>query len=379
MKCGLNSARFIFDGKPKLWYFRQVNMKICFLVGNINPQNGGGRYASDLISAVKKSGHEVVILKKEDDGLEGIPILKPGIGIIASALKARKYLKNCDIIHALDGYPYGIIAALANRGLNKKLVITIQGTYSIAPLYSPTIGLALKWAYKKANVIISISNYTKNELLKKIVPKTEVVVINPGFDFEKFHKIPLDLGENFVLSVGALKYRKGYHVSIPAFAMAKKEIPDLKYKIVGSQEDIAYFKYLKDLASKNGIADDIEFLTGLSDEALSDLYRRAKLFMLVPVNSSKHHFEGFGLVYLEAAASGLPIIGTFGNGGEDAVWNGENGILVPQKDISATTNAIRKILSYRNLAENMSVKSYEWAKKHDLAEIIYKYSQFYKV
>ncbi len=351
-------------------------MKICYLVENINPYHGGGRYASDLISEVKKSGHEVIILKEENNGLGGVPILKSGLGLFAAVFKARKYLKNCDIIHALDGYPYGIIAALANFGLKKRLIITILGTHDIALLYRFPINILLKWAYKKTNLIISISNYNKSELLKKFTPKTKVIVINPGIDFEKFYKIPNGLGENFILSVGALKYRKGYHISIPAFAIAKKEIPDLKYKIVGSQKDVAYFKYLKDLASENGVAGDIEFLNGISDGALSDLYRRAKLFVLTSVNEN-HHFEGFGLVFLEAAAAALPVIGTLGNGIEDAVKDCYNGFLVPQNDPQKTADAIIKILSDENLKAKLSKNSLEWVKEFSWEKIIKKYIEIY--
>jgi len=101
-------------------------MKICYLTHNTDSKSGWGRYAHDLIDGIKKSGHDVVILEEE----------VWGIGIFLSAIKARKYIKKCDVIHALDVYPYGVIACLANLFLGKKLVITAQGTYSIAPLYN---------------------------------------------------------------------------------------------------------------------------------------------------------------------------------------------------------------------------------------------------
>ena len=351
-------------------------MRICYLIDNINPRHGGGRYASDLILAVKKAGYNVVVLKEEDDGFEGISVLKAGGNLFLNAARVRKYLKDCDVIHAIDGYPYGIIAAIANKGLNKKLIITAQGTYAVAPLYSFGIGWLLKWAYRKADKIISISRYTKNEILKRVNLRN-IEIINHGIDFEKFHKLPADSKENFILGVGFLKYRKGYHVSIPAFAEAKKELPDLKYKIIGSQKDTAYFDELKNLAVQHGVDKDIEFLTGLSDGKLSDFYRRAKLFILTSVNEN-HHFEGFGLVFLEAAAAGLPVIGTLGNGIEDAVKNDYNGFLVPQNDVRATTEAIIRILKSKNLRKEMSENSHVWAKDHDWSKVVIKYLNAYK-
>ena len=335
-------------------------MKICYLVDNINIKHGGGRYANDLIFAVKKEGHNVIVLE---------------VNTILDAIKARKYCKNCDIIHAIDGYPYGVIAALTNIGLNKKLIITVQGTYAVAPLYSFGTGWLLRWAYKKADRIIAISQYTKKEILKKVNIQN-IEVINHGVYFDNFFKKPVESKEKFILSIGALKYRKGYHISIPAFAMAKKEILDLKYKIVGNQNDTNYFDELKNLAMQHGVDKDIEFLSGLNDETLSELYCQAKLFILTSVNEG-HHFEGFGLVFLEAAAAGLPVIGTLDNGIEDAVKNGYNGLLVPQNDDKATASAIVKIMRDEEMRNEFSHNSFEWAKDHDWNTVIKNYLNIY--
>ncbi|MDP2909827.1 MAG: glycosyltransferase family 4 protein [bacterium] len=340
-------------------------MRICYLIDNINPRHGGGRYASDLISAVKKASYNVVVLE-----------VKAGGNLFLNAARVRKYLKDCDIIHAIDGYPYGIIAAIANKGLNKKLIITVQGTYAVAPLYSFFAGRLLRWAYKKADKIIAISRYTRDEVLKKVNLKN-IEIINHGIDFEKFYKIPAESEEKFILSVGALKYRKGYHISISAFAEAKKAIPDLRYKIIGSQKDTAYFDELKNLAARHGVNKNIEFLTDLSDEKLSNLYQRAKLFILTSVNEN-HHFEGFGLVFLEAAAAGLPAIGTLGNGIEDAVKDGYNGFLVPQNDIETAASAIVRIMKDEKIRNEFSQNSFNWARDHDWSKVVVEYLSIYK-
>lgn len=336
-------------------------MKICYLVENINLKHGGGRYANDLISEIKKYGHDAIFLE---------------VSSVLDAAKARKYCKNCDVIHAIDGYPYGVIAALASIGLNKKLVITVQGTYAVAPLYSFGKSILVKWAYKKADKIIAISQYTKKEILKKVNIKN-IEVINHGVYFDEFYKKPIESEEKFILSIGALKYRKGYHISIPAFAMAKKEIPDLKYKIISGYKDEKYFDKLKNLTAQYGVEKDIEFLSDLSDESRNDLYSKAKLFILTSVNEN-HYFEGFGLVFLEAAAAGLPVIGTLGNGIEDAVKNNFNGILIPQNDIKAASEALIKILKNEQLRKELSLNSYSWAKDNDWSGAIAKYIRVYK-
>src|SRR3989344_168408 len=319
-------------------------MKIIYLTANKDLHTGWGRFAFDLAVSVEKLGHDVLVIKSIWDN--------------------RKLLKNCDIIHAIDGKPCAIVAALANIVLRKKLVITAIGTYSVAPLYNWHSAPLLSWAYKKANAITAISKYTKSRILEKL-PLLNITVITPGIDYNKFHLERNSYQEPYILSVGPMKHRKGYHISIPAFAIAQKTLLQLKYKIVAKRQDIGI-----------SIPEGVEFLEHVSDEELKKLYREAKLFILTSVNH-RNHFEGFGLVFLEAAAAGLPVIGTLGNGIEDAVDNGRNGLLVPQNDISATAEAITKILSDVELGNTFSHNSYQWAQKHSLDIAAKQYVEMY--
>jgi len=341
----------------------------------MDPKNGTGRYSSDLIYGIKQKGNEVTILKENDDGFDGLSILKNGTGMFSSAFKIRKYLNDCDIIHALDVNPQGIIAYLANMFKKKKFILTAQGSYAIAPLYNWKTNLLSRISYKSADSIISISNYTKEELLKKVDLKN-IIVVNHGVDLKKFHCDQSIPKENFILSVGNLKFRKGYHVSISAFAKIKEKMPNLKYKIVGSDASESYYNELEKILIKYNIKDDVEILKDISDEDLILLYQRAKLFILTSVNQKKH-FEGFGLVFLEAAASGLPCIGTLGNGVEDAIKNNYNGILVPQNNIEQTSEALIKILSDVELLQKFSQNSLTWARQHTLESVADKYNEIY--
>ena len=134
---------------------------------------------------------------------------------------------------------------------------------------------------------------------------------------------------------------------------------------------------LKNLAQKYRVAEDIDFVSGISDEELRNLYRKAKVFILTPINY-QHYFEGFGLVFLEAAAFGLPIVGTLNNGTEDAVRNGYNGILVPQNNIMRTARAMSQLLQDVARWEVMSKGSLAWASEHDYNKMIAQYIDLYK-
>lgn len=350
-------------------------MKIGYLVHDMNPKAGWGRLSSDLISGVKGAGHEVVILKEINDGFDGVPILRRGVGMLLSVFKARRYLKDCDVVHSIDIYPYAIIAFLASLFSDKKNIVTLVGTYSVAPLYNWKTAFLSRSSLAAANAVASISEFTKVEVLKASHP-VNISVIAPGIDLKIFHKERSASKAPFIISVGALKDRKGYHNAIPGFAMAKKEIPDLQYKIVGSQSDSEYFSKLKHLSWEYGVEDSVHFLSDITDADLSRLYSEAEVFLLPSVND-KFHFEGFGIVFLEAAAAGLPVIGTKGCGIESSVDDGRNGFLVPQNDISGIAEAIIKIVGNREISKKMSANSYSWAKKNSVDIMVKKYLNLY--
>jgi glycosyltransferase involved in cell wall biosynthesis len=359
-------------------------MKICFLNKNLDIKAGTGRYGRDIVENILKyEGIKAIVLTEEKSGYKlEKPILKESylsrnfLNIFVNALKIRKHIKKCDIIHALDGYPYGVIAALANIGLNKKLIISGVGTYSVLPLDKPIKRSLLKWAYQRADKIICISRFTEQQILRRVDLKN-TIVINLGVNYDKFQRIPKEITEKkerIILGVGALKKRKGYHISIPAIAEVKKKYKDIKYYIVGGKPD----KFYLDLVKKYNLEKNIKFFQGISDEDLIKLYYQADVFLLTPVTLNSNNFEGFGLVYLEAGACGKPVIGTWGCGVEDAVVDGETGLLVSQNNIKETAKAILKLLDNPSLAKKLGENNRKRAQQMNWENVAKKYIMVYK-
>src|SRR3989344_8826362 len=350
-------------------------MKILILTHDTDTNSCWGRYASQLINGLKQKGFIITVLTEKFEGDSKTSILGRGSKVFSSAFKVIPYAREADIIHALDVYPYGIIAWIASKIAGRPLLINLLGTYAIAPFYHRKTRWLSKRACLSASCLIAISNYTKSEF-NKILPSVEVEVINPGIDYGKQHVDRSESGQPFILSVGALKKRKGYHIAIEAFAVARRKFPELKYKIIGSQKDIQYFNGLKELTKKLSLENSIEFESNVSDDNLKELYSKAQLFILPSINHD-WHFEGFGIVFLEAAAAGLPIIGTTNNGISDAVKDGYNGILVPQEDVEATAEAVIKILESTEY-HNMTRNSYSWAQSHSIDKMIAEHIKIYE-
>lgn len=350
-------------------------MKIGYLTQTLDEQTGGGRFASDIVKGIEAEGHEVVVLKELNDTSRGHAVLRRGFGMFTCAKEVRNLLKDCDVIHAIDGYPYAVVAWFANRTLHKKLIISALGTYAVAPLYRWQTAYLLKQAYKSANRVVSISHFTQREILKK-VPLKNNVVITPGIDIRTLNLNGHTGSGNYILGVGGIKERKGYHIALSAFAKIAKDFPNVNYTIVA--DPFPPFQAILDgIIAENNLLGRVTFLHDVSEEKLVELYNNARLFVLTPINAEGHHMEGFGLVYLEAARAGLPVIGTFGTGAEDAVHDGYNGILVPQSDIEKTAEAMRKILSPGELSGKMSGQSLIWAKENSIENEVGKILEIY--
>jgi len=359
-------------------------MTICFLTKTLDIKSGYGRCSFEIVSRLaQEKDIQVVVLTEESSDLpfeRAIlrKVSKNPFSLLLNILKVRPYLKQADILHALDGYPYGIIAWLANFGLKKKLIVSVLGSYSVAPLNSKLKGFLLRGAYQKAEKILCISSFTQKQILKKInLPNSQVIHL--GVDFDKFQReTPVEKSkEKIILSIGALKRRKGYHISIPAVGLVKKKHPHLKYYIVGDQGIKGYFQELERLVKENNLENNVVFLEKISDEQLIQLYHQTDLFLLTPVNIGDH-FEGFGLVYLEANACAKPVIGTYNCGAEDIVRDGFNGCLVPQNDIQATAQTILKILDNPSLAQELGQNGRKLAQEMSWERTIENYLAIYQ-
>lgn len=344
-------------------------MRICLLVHNLNTKDGGGRFSHDLILNLKKSGYEILTLTNFD-------LLK---NPFFNFFKIRKIFKNSDIIHSIDIWPNGFYARLISFGLKKPIVITALGTRSVAPFYS-LHKFPMKWVCNGAR-LVAISDYTRSEI-KKIVPGLEIEVIPPGFNLDFWSGDEASESDAvkynpYILSVGIFKFRKGYHNSIRAFAVVAKKFEHLNYVIVGQEEESDYVKELKNIIRENNLENRVFFISsGIDDSRLLGFYRNAELFVLTSIEEN-HHFEGFGIVYLEAAASGLPIVATYDSGATSATKDGYNSILVPQNDPQETADAVIRILSDDTLKIRLKNNSREWVKEFSWDKILKKYIKIY--
>lgn len=359
-------------------------MKVCILNHDMMQHTGAGRFGASLLTGLRKSdpGIEVAVLTSVASGhdLELAVIPSNKLRLLFALPRIRKILRQADIIHALDGYPYGLVAVLASLGLKKKIIITAIGTGAIQPLYR-WWGSLLVWTYRRADFVAAISGYTRREILKK-VPNLKIEVVNHAVDAGEFQgdlwagvgaelRARIEKLKPFILSVGAPKERKGFRFSLSAFKHVAEKLPNMNYLIIGT-EGGTWQKMAKDL----GVGDRVFFIKQVPRKVLTAIYRSAKLFILLPYDVGKD-VEGFGFVFLEAAAAGLPVVGTYDSGAEDAIVNGHNGFLVRPCDPEAAARAVMKIFESPELRQTFSANSLAFARRMNWLAVGRRYLDIY--
>ncbi|MCU1528070.1 MAG: hypothetical protein JWP75_1833 [Frondihabitans sp.] len=177
---------------------------------------------------------------------------------------------------------------------------------------------------------------------------TNVRVVSPGVDSELFHPGARS-AKPYAVVAGRLDPLKGFDLAIEAIALLpSSERPEL---VVAGEESVDYADYpaeLGALAVAHGIRDGVRFVGPQSRSQLAALLRGAAV-VLIP-----SHSETYGLVALEAAASGTPVVAAAAGGLREAVVDGVTGLVLASLEASVWAAAIRRILNDPDLAESFS-------------------------
>ncbi len=208
---------------------------------------------------------------------------------------------------------------------------------------------------RRAAMVVACSAFSERAVLALGVPPARVRVLHPGVDPQRFAPTPdgnghgTDLAAGTILSVSRLnELYKGHDTVIRALPLVRAKCPNARFLIAG---DGPLRDYLARIAQSVGMGEHVEFLGDVSDDALPDLYRSADvLVQLSRESSSEGGAEGFGIVCLEAAACGKPVVAGRSGGLVEAVSDGATGILVDPVDLGAAAEAILSVLEDPALA-----------------------------
>ena len=245
-----------------------------------------------------------------------------------------------DLIHAHAALPCGHAAMLLGRELDVPSVITVHGLDAYFSRQVP--GRAGKWCgrlsrfvYQTAARVIGISGRVRDQIINGGPSSVRTTVIYNGVDPDRFCPHPFSTEEPTILSVGNLIPIKGQHVLLRAFAAIHEGFPETRCHIVGDGPERSQ---LAQLAQNLGIASKVNFLGRQSRNQVADAMRSCSIFAL------PSSYEGLGCVYLEAMSAQKPVIACRGQGIDEIIRHGQNGLLVNPNDPADLALALTALL-----------------------------------
>ncbi|HXY43246.1 MAG TPA: glycosyltransferase family 4 protein [Acidimicrobiales bacterium] len=283
------------------------------------------RSSSPVLLPTPELSRQIRQLAREVDA--GLVVLDPALplGLVAARL----------------GLPYGVV---------------VHGAEVSVPGRLPLVNGMLVSVLAPAALVIAAGGYPAEEarrVLGRRLPPT--VIVPPGVDTERFHplgpaerdraraRLGLPVDGRLVVSVSRLVPRKGMDVLIRAVGLLRPCMPDLCLAIGGRGRDR---ERLLQLIEREGLAGAVHMLGRVADEDLPQLDACADVWaMLCRDRWLGLEQEGFGIVFLEAAAAGVPQVAGRSGGAHEAVVHGETGLVVDDpSDPAAAAETLRSLL-----------------------------------
>ena len=275
-------------------------------------------------------------------------------------------------LHGTGWFPWLMYRQLKRMGL--KVMVTIHGLVLVEKRNMLKKGITpkrvLQYCYQgmvekrflsQLSSAIVDTEYVKEKVKCYPIRRKPVMHVIPQGINESYYHIRCSQDSMTLLSVGAIGERKGCLLTLKAFERVRESGIACNLLMVGTVSSQAYYEKLKDAIGKSEYRDDVKLLIDVTDEALKRLYESSHIFVLHSEEESQ------GITFVEAMATGMPVVATKVGGVPYVVVDGVTGLLSEYGDITAFAENIKNLLLDFQLWQAFSVASvkssepYQWA------------------
>jgi L-malate glycosyltransferase len=359
------------------------------------PSHGGsGVVATELGKHLANRGHDVAFVSYDtplrlgelpprvsfhEVEIEQYPLLKhfPYTLALASKLAEVAETKELDILHAHYAIPFGAAALLAKQIVTSrdlKVVLTLHGTDITLVGNNASFKPVTKMTIENADAVSVVSKFLKEETIRQFNIKRELNIIYNFIDPERHELEPCpcipqctENARKTIMHISNFRPVKRIRDVIAVFARIAQAI-DSRLILVGDGPDAIV---AREMGKELGILDRIKFV-GIVDR-VAPLLARADLFLL-PSST-----ESFGLVALEAMASGVPVIASDVGGIPEVVEHGRTGFLAPVGDVDAMASHAIELLQNDSEHCQFGIEAQEQSRQNfDYRLIVPQYEQLYE-
>jgi glycosyltransferase involved in cell wall biosynthesis len=309
--------------------------RFTFVVpGSLDTPTGGYVYDKRMVAELREQGWTIQVCNLSDRFPE------PDAAILESTYATLSSLPHGQVV-VMDGLALGALPDIARYlGPDRPLVALVHHPLALETGLTPERADALKESERAALAatahVITVSATTAALLTNEYgIEKPRIKVVPPGTDPAPFARGSTD-GVVSLLAVGSVVPRKGYDLLIAALSTLISS--SWRLTIAGDlTRDPTAAAELRTAIAEGGLQTRVQLLGVVPDEDLAALYESANVFVL------PSYYEGYGMVFTDALARGLPVIGTTGGAVPESVPAG-TGILVPSGDVAALTDALRAMI-----------------------------------
>ncbi|SDZ06243.1 phosphatidylinositol alpha-1,6-mannosyltransferase [Micromonospora pattaloongensis] len=291
----------------------------------------------------------------------------PAIARRAAQL-AREH--GCDTVWFGAAAPLGLLAAGLRRRAGITRAVAQTHGHEVGWAALPGARTALRRIGRGVDVVTYLGEYTRVRLDRALHGLTDLQRLAPGVDVEAYHpdvdgtevRRRLGLSDRpVVVCVSRLVPRKGQDALIRALPEIRRRVPGAALLIVGGGP---YRETLQRLAREAGVADHVVFTGSVPWAQLPAHYAAGDVYAM-PCRTRNRGLdvEGLGMVYLEASATGLPVVAGDSGGAPDAVREGETGYVVNGRDVPQLADRVATLLADPELARRMGAAGRAWVER----------------
>jgi phosphatidylinositol alpha-1,6-mannosyltransferase len=321
-------------------------------------------YASTWKGAEKFDADQPFEVVREDTG---VLLPTPRVARRAAEL-ARAH--ECDTVWFGAAAPLGLLADGLRRYSGVRRAVALTHGHEVGWAALPGARQVLRRIARGNDVITYLGEYTRLRLQRALHGLTDLQRLAPGVDVDAYHPgvdgAPVRArhgltGRPVIVCVSRLVPRKGQDTLIRALPAVRRRVPGAALLVVGGGP---YRPTLERLAREQGVEADVVFTGSVPWEELPAHYAAGDVYAM-PCRTRNRGLdvEGLGIVYLEASATGLPVIAGDSGGAPDAVREGETGYVVAGRDVTTLGNRLVDLLADPVRARAMGAAGRAWVER----------------
>jgi phosphatidyl-myo-inositol dimannoside synthase len=273
----------------------------------------------------------------------------------------------CDTVLFGAAAPLGLLAPRLRRQTGVRRAVALTHGHEVGWAMLPGARSVLRRIGQGLDVMTYLGEYTRSRLarvldglteLRRLAPGVNLEVFHPGVDGSQVRRRYGLAGRPVVVCVSRLVPRKGQDALIRVLPLVRRRIPDAALLVVGGGP---YRSRLERLARQCGVAAHVVFTGSVPHDELPTHFAAGDVYaMPCRTRLGGLEVEGLGLVYLEASASGLPVVAGDSGGAPDAVRDGETGFVVGGRAPGQLADRLATLLENRTLAARMGAAGRRW-------------------